>query len=305
MVTDPAAVEPVLSRLAARRTLDGVDTSVEPSSVTSASAAEEQFTVVAWQVAATRLDGGDVQQLRELRGTADRIDRMVSPPLSAINGVLRLFERMRNTGLLGVSAWDLATSTYPSLPQYEEALRVLRTELTEWNAAAERVERNIDPAVRSLERARQGEPVDYARVSSQLRTASQGFAQLESKSDEVATGLSTSSDGAGEVASQLRESQVPGEFVRPLSQLSDRLGSAATAVDGFSSTLGESRSQLTSVRETARERRQQLVDQWRSERSSLRSQWTARQSAETRVYRTIGGGSVGLFGMALLGRRFR
>jgi DNA repair exonuclease SbcCD ATPase subunit len=301
-VTERREIAPVISRLAAKRTLNDVDTSVSPSTVTSRSAAEQQFTVVGWEVAANELNSGDIQQLRQISATAEQIDRIVSPPLSAINSVLNLFQQMRNTGAFGVTVWDLATSAYPQLPQYEEALSAVRTELSEWNSAAEQVSQNVNPAIKSLEKARQGQKIDYGKVSTQMRSAAEALERLQSKSNEVESSLSTASEESGDVAEALSDSRVPSGFVRPISQLSDRLRSAASEVDSFSETLGESESRLASVRSTAQSKQQQLMQQWQSDRATLRSQWKARQSAQPRVYGTLGGGGAGLVGILLLGR---
>jgi hypothetical protein len=44
---------------------------------------------------------------------------------------------MKDTGLFGVTAWDVATEAYPSLEQYEQVLRRLQTQLSELNDAVE------------------------------------------------------------------------------------------------------------------------------------------------------------------------
>jgi DNA repair ATPase RecN len=303
-VTDRAEIEPAISRLAARRTLAGVNTDISAAKITSSSAAEERFTIAAWQVAATELGSDDIQQLERVSDTASRIDRMVSPPLSAIDSVLGLFQRMKETGAFGVTVWEVAVNSYPQLPQVEGILSEVESELQEWNGAAERVTKNTDPAISSLKKAQQGRAVDYSQVSSQLKAASAGLTDLQSKSSEVESSLSTASEETRTAAEELRGSRVPNSVIRPLSQLSQRLGATASEVDAFATTLAESSSRLSNVRTTARDRKQRMMNEWQSERSELRGRWQARQSAPTRVYGTFGGTGAGLLGLLFFGRRF-
>lgn len=303
-VTDQSQIQPVISRIAAKRTLRNVDTSVSPAKITSRSDAEKQFTIVAWEVAANELSSEDMRQLRQVSQRADQIDRTVSPWLSVINAVLNLFQQMRNTGVFGVTVWDIATTTHPQLPQFEDLLSAVQTELREWKSAAEQVSRNVDPAIRSLEKAQQGQNIDYNQVSNQLQKTAESIDRLQTKSNELETRLSSAREESGVIAENLRSSRVPSEFVRPISQLSNQLDNAASEVRSFSETLGESRTQLSDIRATAQNKKQQLMGQWRSERSSLRSQWKVRQSDQTRVYGTLGGGTTGLVGLLLLGRHF-
>jgi hypothetical protein len=303
-VTDPGEIEPVISRVAAQRTLGGVDTSVDPSTISSEAAAQEQFRRVAWQVAARDLSSSEIQQLREISATAERIDELVSRPLTAIDTVLTVFQTMKDTGLLGVSVWDVATSAHPSLTQLDTVLSALQTELQDWNDGAEQVSNNVRPAVQSLERAQQGEDVDYEEVSTQLQTAATGLEELNAESEEVESRLSTAGGMAGEAADVLSSSDVPGRFVQPIADLSGQLETSADEINAFRETLDESRSQLQSVDSTAESEQQAFVEEWKSERSSLRGQWKTRKSAGTRVYGTLGGGGVGTAGIALFARRW-
>jgi flagellar biosynthesis chaperone FliJ len=303
-VSNPEEIEPAISRLAAKRTLEGVNTDVSSADITSTSAAEQRFTIAAWQVAATQLDSSDIQQLEQVSNTASRINQLVSPPLSAISSVLDLFQRMKNTGAFGVTVWEVAVNAHPQLPQVEEVLSEVQSELQEWNAAAEQVTQNTEPAISSLKQAQQGQAIDYSQVSSQLETASEGLTDLESKSNEVESSLSAASEETRNAAEGLRGTRVPSGVIRPLSQLSQRLGTTASEVDSFATILAESSSRLSNVRTMAQDQKQQMMTEWQSERSELRGQWRARQSASTRVYGTLGGGSAGLLGMIFFGRRF-
>lgn len=297
-------VRPVLSRLAARRTLSDINTSISASPVTSEEAARNQFTAVAWQVSANGLSESDIQRLQSVSDTASRIDGIVSPVLSATNTQLTLFQRMRETGLFGVTAWDIATEAHPNLEQYEQGLQQLQTQLSELNEAAEGVTQNIDPVIESLRQVQQGEDVNYQRLSQQLQQASTSLDQLQSKTDQVASSLSTAHEGADEAAETLQSSRLPNRYVQPLSELSNELDGAASDVESFSSDLGTSSQDLSTMRETASERQQSLMTEWRNERSSAQEQWQTRQSAQTRVFGTLGGGTMTLAALVLLSRRF-
>lgn len=303
-VTDPEAIEPVISQVAARRTLSDVDTSVDTAGITSESAAREQFRRVSWQVAARGLTASEIQQLRDVSATAERIDELVSRPLTVIDTTLTVFQTMKDTGLLGVTVWDVATSAHPSLTQLDTVLSALQTELEAWNDGAEQVTNNVQPAIQSLERAQEGEDVDYAEVSSQLQTAATGLEELNAESEQVESRLSTTGQMAGEAANALSSSDVPGRFVQPISDLSRQLESSADQINAFRTTLQESRSQLQSVDSTATSKQEELVSEWESERAALKSQWKTRKSAGTRVYGTLGGGGVGTAGIALFARRW-
>lgn len=305
-ITDDEELSPVLSRLAAQRTLTDVDTIVSGASITSRQTAQRQLTVVAWQLSAAQLSQSEIQGLQSVTETASRIDRTVSPVLTAVNTQLELFETMRNTGILGVTVWDAATEAYPTLEQYEQSLRTLKTELAELNQAAEGVTQNLTPALNSLQKAQQGERVDYQQLSQQLQQATDSLEQLQSKTDQVASSVSSAEQGATEGAQALRSTQVPSRFVDPLEDLSGTLEQATTQLEQLSSNVETRRQQLTIVSQTARENRESLINEWRSTRSSLKSGWQARQSDETRVYGTVGGVGIGVGGLmtVLLGRRF-
>ena len=303
-VTDKAKVKPVLSQLGAKRTLSSIDTTVKATEISSTSEAQTRFTIAAWQVSANEITEDDIQKLRQISKTSDQIDEIVSPTLSAINTVLNVFQQMRNTGILGVTVWDVATEAYPQMETFENSLEQTRTELSEWNQAAEKVTSNIKPTITALEKARQGQNIDYSKVANQLQAAESALDQLQSKSDEVESSLSSTSDTAATVASTLQGTQVPNNFISPISELSQRLDSAATEVNKFSQTIEESRSELSSTRQKAQNKQQQFMDQWKSDRSQLISEWEARKSVQMRVYGTLGGIAIGALGLILFGLRF-
>jgi DNA repair exonuclease SbcCD ATPase subunit len=302
-VTDESVVNSVTSRVAARRTLSDIDTSVSPAAITSQEAARNEFRVAAWEISTNQLTQSDVDRLRSVSTTAADIDTVVSPPLSAINAQLDLFNRMEQTGLLGVTVWDTATKAHPSLEQYRRGLEELQTQLNELNTAAEGVVQDIDPAIDSINRAQQGEEVDYEALSEQLTTASESLTTLQSKAETVGTSLSDASQGASEAAQALQSSQVPNQFVSPLSTLSNQLGDASSNLQAFSSRLEKSSNQLSTVQEKASSTQQEFMNNWQSERSALKSQYEARQTAQQRVLGTLGGGSIALLGGLVLLRR--
>jgi chromosome segregation ATPase len=179
--------------------------------------------------------------------------------------------------------------------ELEPAVRETRTELQEWKAAADQVNENVPQVIEGLNRIEQGEDVDYNQLSQRFAAAMEGMDRLETKSKDVSETLAAtarlSADGSAEVEGV---PVVGGELATLLRQTSTSLESTASETRSFGNTLGQQQSQLAEVQATAE-----------AEERAMMSAWGTCQSAEMKVYGTLGSSGAMLIGaVAMLGRRF-
>lgn len=290
-VTERARVQQVASAVAADRVLSRLSfnvSGVRAASVTGQSSAQSTFRTVGWQKAARQLTAEDIQTLRDIRGTVSEIDRLVSPPLSALNRVLSTIDRMKQVGIGPISAWDVATRVAPQLSRFESTARELQSQLQDWNSAAESVRSNLGDVITSLERMQNGEEVDYSTFSQKFANAATALGQLESESSDVRTRLEEVASTTQSIADSISSSRAS-RFAGPFQSLAGTLSSTAGRIQQFEQRIAQKRSQLQSVRNTAISTKERLLSDWQSERSSVMSGWQARQTADVRVYGTLAG----------------
>lgn len=264
----------------------GVEIYADGERVTDPQRARAVARIVGWQRAAGRVGPEDRDELRRVLEQTRRIERIVTPPLNALDGIVGVIDRLKTTSALGVSLWDLATRAYPQLEQFEAAVRTMQTELREWKQASAAVNDNVPPVLTALDRMERGRPVDYRSLPERFRTAQRGTDRLASKSASVATRLSRGSSTSAEIAAELESVQgMPGWAPGAFDQLSGVLGEAAARIDEFRATLVDQRQTLASTRSEAR-----------SEQARLMNQWQTRGAATQRTYGTLGGAGLVLIG---------
>lgn len=303
-VTDEAAAAAVLRVTAAERVFEAAgvdDPAARARGVTSREAADETFDTVAWRRTARSVDDAELQEMRSTVETARRIKQVTAAAVGLIDEILGLFDWMKETSAAGVSVWDAATSASPTLEQLEPMLRDMRSTLAEWEQAADGVTTSLPRAIDGIERARAGEDVDYDRVASDLETASDDLAQLAPLTDDLAADLDAAGDASHQIAGEVADVPVyGGDLQRNFDSFGDALDQQASEARSFTETLEGQASLLDSVRTSARQTHGDLLDRWDSERATLRDAWNARQSADARVYGTLGGGgAVGVGGIGL------
>ena len=266
----------------------GIEIYTNGERVTSEETARAVIQKVAWQRATSEMGSDDIETLRQLNQSTTTINKVITPPLEALNYILGFIDDLKERGV-----WSVATSLSPQFSAFETSARELRDGLQGWKQAADQVNQNVPLLINDLERMKRGEDVDYDKVSSHYSATVSGLDQLQSRSANVSDRLATVSESAGTVSSEV--SGIPGvgeDFSKGLTELSATLGDASSQVDQFSSDLGQTQSKLSSVRSSAE-----------STESEMMSAWNTRQTAEMKVYGTLGGG--GLVGVVVLGSLIR
>jgi ABC-type transporter Mla subunit MlaD len=266
----------------------GIEIYTNGERVTSEETARAVIQKVAWQRATSKMGSDDIETLRQLNQSTTTINKVITPPLEALNYILGFIDDLKEQGV-----WSVATNLSPQLSAFETSARELRNGLQGWKEAADQVNQNVPLLINDLERMKRGEDVNYDKVSSHYSATVTGLDQLQSRSANVSDRLATVSEAAGTVSSDV--SGIPGvgeDFSKGLTELSATLGDASSQVDEFSSDLGQTQSKLSSVRSSAE-----------STESEMMSAWNTRQTAEMKVYGTLGGG--GLVGVVVLGSLIR
>ncbi len=131
--------------------------------------------------------------------TAERIERAVRPTSKALEAVLSLIDRAKETSVpMKGSVWELATSRVVGLERFESSARELKRELDEWQEESKNLERSL----RELESAvkeSEGEP-DYDRVVEEFSEAMRSMEALEEKSRRLETNLREASERSANIA---------------------------------------------------------------------------------------------------------
>lgn len=298
-VTDPSEARAVLNAVAADRVLTTRDYEVSEervTGVTSRSAADDLFEELAWRRAVERVDESELEAMRATVAVARDIQRTTASVGNAIDSILGVVDGMKSTSLVGVTAWDLAVNVAPQLEPFVDSLESLRTELREWERAADRVTTTLPAAIDGIERAKAGEDVDYDRVAGDLGEAMGALDQLRAQSDELEDRFRRIGETSSTIASLLgRESRLGAGLSSSFDSFGRTMNGHADDVDQFGDGLDQQATQLGEVRSFGRNEHDRLLDSWEEERAELREDWESRQSAETAVYGALGGSAV-IFG---------
>ena len=139
--------------------------------------------------------------------TAERFERAVKPTSKALEAVLSLIDRAKETSVpLKGSVWELATSRVVGLEKFESSARNLKRELDEWQEESERLERSLRELESALEEADEGE-ADYDRVVDEFTEAMRSMEALDEKSRRLETNLRDASEKSADIAE--RASGIP------------------------------------------------------------------------------------------------
>jgi len=134
--------------------------------------------------------------------TAERFERAVKPTSKALEAVLSLVDRSKETSVpLKGSVWELATSRVVGLEKFESSARDLKRELDEWQEESERLERSLRELESALEEADEGEgEADYDRIVDEFTEAMRSMEALDEKSRRLETNLREASDRSANIA---------------------------------------------------------------------------------------------------------
>jgi hypothetical protein len=268
----------------------GIEVYTNGQRVTDEAEARHVARAIAWQRAAGGLDSTDIETLRQIDESAQQINQIVTPLLDVLNQALAVIDELKQRQIAGQSAWDLVTDASPALAEFETAARELRSELQEWKTAADAVNENVPRAIDDAERIKRGENVDYSKVSQHFTASVKGTDQLQSQSAEVRDGLASTAETASRASSEVRSVPIiGGDLSQFYAQAGTQLNDASGNVGEFSDALGRQKSQLADIKATAD-----------SEEKQMMSTWNARQTAEIRVYGTLGGAVVLVFLIPLM-----
>jgi hypothetical protein len=257
----------------------GIEVYANGQRVTNEAEARRVAQAIAWRRAAEGVDSADIETLKQIDENAQRINQIVTPILDVLNQALAVIDDLKQRQIAGQSAWDLVTSSSPALAEFETTARELQSELQEWKTAADGVNENVPLVINDVERIERGENVDYNSVSQHFAASVEGTGQLQSQSTEVRDGLAATAGAASTASSEVRSVPVVGgQLSEFYGGVSVQLDEASTNVGDFSDALGQQQSQLADIKATAD-----------SEEQRMMSEWETRQTAEMRVYGTLGG----------------
>lgn len=296
LVTEEEEVDRVLSVVAAEQVLtaEGYDDAVaRASAVTTADAARGQFEKLAWGQAVDQVDQSDIEAMRETVVIARDIQQMTGSMGSAIDGILGFVGWMQETGIAGVTVWDLAVQTSPQLEPFVDNLEALRGELREWEQEAAAVTSTLPTAIESIERAQDGENVDYDRVGSDLSEAMNAMEGLQSKSTDLRNRIQDIAETSSELGRVLGEVDVyGGRLSSKFSSFGSFMSDQANQIGEFENRLDSQSDQLNQIQSSAAAEQDRLYSEWQAEHQDLKGEWAARQDADSKVKLSLGGGTV-------------
>jgi len=160
----------------------------------------------------------------------ERVDKAVKPTLKALDAVLSLVDRAKETSVpLKGSVWEVATSRVVGLERFEASARDLRRELEEWKQESENLERRLRELEDAVGEADGGEKeADYERIVDEFSEGMRSMEQLDEKSTRVETKLREASEKSANIAK--RAGGIPvlgGDIQENFRTLSARLAETA------------------------------------------------------------------------------
>ena len=257
----------------------GIEVFRDGERVTSEEEARRVIRSAAWTRSLDRMDDEELGRLKETQQTVRRIDSTLTPIVDLLDAIIGFVDGMKENSVGGTSVWDLAVSTHPSLREFDSSVRQVRSDVGEVRRATERVSQNLRVVIREIEREKGEDQANYGELSASIEDSSAGFEQLRERALRVRDSLSEASDGAQ--AASNRVSGVPvvgGDLSNAFADMSNRLGEAASTMDDFASRLGSQHQRLNELNAYAE-----------SEERDMMAEWRSRQTAESRVYGTLGG----------------
>jgi len=158
----------------------------------------------------------------------ERIEGAVNPTLKALEAVLSLVDRAKETSVpLKGSVWNVATSRVVGLERFEASARDLQRELEDWKDASEKLETSL----RELEESVEEDEPDYDRINEEFTEALRSMEALDEKSTRVETKLRDASERSAKIAERAGGVPVLGTDLQDrFSLLSRRLSDTADTV---------------------------------------------------------------------------
>ena len=146
----------------------------------------------------------------------ERVDRAVKPTLKALDAVLSLVDRAKETSVpLKGSVWEVATSRVVGLERFEASARDLRRELEEWKDESENLERSLRELEDAVGKADEGEEeADYDLLVDEFSEAMRSMERLEEKSTRVETKLREASERSANIAERAGAVPVLGSDIK-------------------------------------------------------------------------------------------
>lgn len=133
--------------------------------------------------------------------TAERIERAVRPTSKALEAVLSLIDRAKETSVpLKGSVWELATSRVVGLEKFASSARDLKRELDEWQEESESLERSLRELESAVEESESEGEADYDRVVEEFSETMRSMEALEEKSGRLEKKLREASDRSANIA---------------------------------------------------------------------------------------------------------
>ena len=159
----------------------------------------------------------------------ERMDRAVNPTLKALDAVLSLVDRAKETSVpLKGSVWEVATSRVVGLERFEASARELRRELNEWKDETENLERSLRELEAAVEESEGEGETDYDRVVNEFSEAMRSMEVLDEKSARLETKLREASERSAKIAERAGGIPVLGSDIQEkFKTLSARLSKTA------------------------------------------------------------------------------
>lgn len=172
--------------------------------------------------------------------TAERFERAVEPTSKALEAVLSLIDKAKETSVpLKGSVWEVATSRVVGLEKFESSARDLKRELDEWQEESARLERSLMELESSVEGAGErtddldedeagGTGVEYDRITEEFSEAMRSMEVLDEKSARLESRLREASEKSHKIAERASDVPVLGSDIKSrFDKLSGRLSRTA------------------------------------------------------------------------------
>jgi len=254
--------------------------------ISSSNQVKPVFTSIAWIEASKTLTPSDIETLKNILSTSNKINNAVSPVYSTTSTVLDNVDLLK-TYCIGISiakvcAWDVVTSGYPQISQLESAVRLLNNELEEWNNASTDVNKDLPNVITGLEKLRAGDELNPT-LQNDIEKSLSSFSTLKSKTNQMIdrlSGISATLSTAERSLKSLSNTLIVGDMISSVADFIGSLNSQVISLNNeaqsFSNTLTTQNKKLASMIDFADGRTNELL-----------GLWNARQNAATSVYLTI------------------
>jgi hypothetical protein len=244
---------------------------------------------VAWKEAASQISPSDIDTLKGILSTSNKIYNAVAPVASATNSLVSFIGKLKSycvdVPLLGKKcAWDAIKASFPEISMFERELVSLNRELNEWKSASAEVQSALPSVISGLESLKAGGEMT-PELQSNIQKSMAAFGRLKAKTDSIADKLSDVISMLSNAETSIRSASstpliggVISKFADYVGALNSKVKSLRNQAISFSRELSEQSSKLSNVLSTAEKRTNELYG-W----------WNSRRNAPMMVYATLGG----------------